>query len=83
MSTPHVRLSTSEAAATLAHAEVRTATQTSMLTQHKPPHLYILHTLVPDTAEIIKAEQTACNNNKHLIYLYQDTYPCMNHPTPP
>ena len=38
-----LRLSTSEATAALAHAEACTAMQTSVLTQHKPPHLYIPH----------------------------------------
>ena len=43
LSTPHIRPSTDEAATALAHAEAHAATQTSMLTQHKPPALYIPH----------------------------------------
>ena len=43
----------------LTHASML-AMQTSMLTQHKPPHLYIPSycILVPDTAQTIKAEPT-------------------------
>ena len=43
MSTPHVRPSTGEAAAALAHAEVRAGYVESVLIQYKPPALYIPH----------------------------------------
>ena len=74
---PHtVRPSTSKAATTLAHAEVRTATQTSVLTKHKPPALYIPHLiLVTDTAEIITAEQHAQHKS---LYLYRDMVAAVN-----
>ena len=55
-----LRPSTSEATAALAHAEIHAATQTSVLTQHKPLHLYIPQLPVTNTAQIIKAEPTAC-----------------------
>ena len=44
------------------------ATSASMLTKHKPQLLYIPHILVPDTAQTIKAEPTACT--KHTSYLF-------------
>ena len=43
----------------------------STLTQHKPPHLYIPQYTCTQQ-RIIKAELTAHNNSKHLLYLYQD-----------